>query len=102
MRNAELNGGSGDSTPARVFRIPHSAFVVLTLLPILILTLYPAGPTVAAGWTVAFGGPEALSEILQNLLLFIPFGGALVLTGRRPLAAALIGAAVSLSVEFTQ
>jgi hypothetical protein len=84
-------------------------FVGMATMPILLLTLRPAGGTVAAGWTLAFSGPEALAEILQNLLLFTPFGAALVLAdpGRKPgenpiLPATLLGAALSFAVEFIQ
>jgi hypothetical protein len=76
--------------------------VGMAALPILLLTLHPAGRSVAVGWTLGFGGREALAEILQTLLLFIPLGAALALTGRRPLAATLLGAALSLAIEIIQ
>lgn len=80
----------------------RAALVVLSAVPILVATLYPAGDALRPGWTLWFAGDEATAELLQNLLLFIPFGAALALAGRRPRTATLLGAGLSFAVEFAQ
>jgi hypothetical protein len=75
----------------------------LSTLAILVATLHQAGTTLPVGWRFDLSSSDSgLAELIQNLLLFIPLGACLALAGRRLLAATLIGAAVSLAVEFAQ
>ncbi|HEY3279470.1 MAG TPA: VanZ family protein [Gemmatimonadales bacterium] len=91
------------------FRIPHSAFrivaVALSILAILIATLRPAGTDLAPGWSFALiQGDEGISGVLENIILFVPFGVALAL-GRWSTAAVrlvALGTALSFCVEFAQ
>lgn len=77
--------------------------IALALAAILLATLHSAGTTLPQGWSFELtSGRAALAELIQNLLLFIPLGAALVLAGVRPLWAIAIGAALSFSVEFAQ
>ena len=99
-----------------------ATFLALSVLAICVATLRSAGDTIPSGWTFSLAqGDEALAEIIQNLLLFIPFGAALALVlgspspegrggqgvrierrggqGVRLLAA---GLALSFTVEFLQ
>ncbi|MGH7607714.1 MAG: VanZ family protein [Gemmatimonadales bacterium] len=70
---------------------------------ILLATLYPTSGPLPAGWSLTFAtGPAPAAEIVQNLLLFIPLGAALVLAGVRPFPTILIGTALSLGVELAQ
>ena len=73
------------------FRVPHSPFrirtvgLALSVLAICIATLRPDGHTLPTGWTFALAaGDEAAAELIQNLLLFIPFGVALALRSPSP------------------
>lgn len=77
--------------------------LALSTLFILVATLHVAGRTIPPGWSFALAsGNEALAELIQNLLLFIPLGVSLTLVGVPPLRAVAIGAALSFSVEFLQ
>lgn len=77
--------------------------IALSVAAILLATLHSAGTTVPRGWSLDLtSGRAALAELIQNLLLFIPLGAALVMAGVRPLWAIAIGAALSVSVEFAQ
>ena len=79
------------------------AGVALSTLFILVATLHVAGRTVPPGWSFALAsGNEALAELIQNLLLFMPLGASLTLVGVPPLRAVAIGTALSFSVEFAQ
>jgi hypothetical protein len=80
-------------------------FLALSIVAILVATLRPDGHTIPPGWTFALAsGDEAAAELIQNLLLFIPFGAALVLlkgdvSWQRLL---LSGLTLSFTVEFLQ
>jgi len=77
--------------------------IALSVAAILFATLHSGGTTLPRGWSFELtSGRAALAELIQNLLLFIPLGATLVLAGCRPLAAVLIGAALSFSVEYAQ
>src|SRR5262245_30022191 len=77
--------------------------VALSTLFILVATLHVAGRTIPPGWSFDLAsGNEALAELIQNLLLFIPLGACLTLVGVPPLRAIAMGAALSFSVEFIQ
>ena len=77
--------------------------VALSILAILVATLRQGGTELPVGWSFDLSsGDSGLAELIQNLLLFMPLGASLALAGRRPLAATLIGAAVSFAVEFSQ
>jgi hypothetical protein len=90
-------GGSPGNTRLKV------GLTALTILPILIATLRPSGSELSSGWTFTLvSGDEALAEVIENLLLFIPFGIALALGNTRALRAVAVGALVSLTVEFAQ
>ncbi|NOT07112.1 MAG: VanZ family protein [Gemmatimonadales bacterium] len=63
-----------------------------------ILTLMPT-PT---GGDSTVGRSLLLTDIVLNVLLFMPFGGGLALTGRTPVRAALVAATVSVMIELCQ
>ena len=110
--NAER--GTGNAERKRVssaFRVPPSAFAVaLSGLAILIATLRPTGDFVATGWSFSLAsGDKATAEVIENLLLFIPFGAALALRSPSPerrggqgVRLILAGVALSFTVEFLQ
>ena len=70
---------------------------------ILLATLHQAGDSLAHDWTWSLtSGDAALAELIQNLLLFMPFGAGLALA-RVPLVRSVaFGALLSFSVEFAQ
>jgi len=77
--------------------------VALSVLAILVATLHQSGKTIAPGWTLSIAsGGEALAELIQNLLLFIPLGISLTLAGVPLVRTVVIGALLSFSVEFAQ
>jgi hypothetical protein len=70
---------------------------------ILLATLHPGGHSTSGGWSFSLAsGDAALAELLQNLILFIPFGIGVALCGVRPLRSVALGALLSCSVEFAQ
>ena len=70
---------------------------------ILVATLYASGTDLPPGWSFDLSsGDSAVAELVQNLLLFIPLGACLTLSGVRRRWTVLIGAALSFSVEFAQ
>ncbi|HEY3279471.1 MAG TPA: VanZ family protein [Gemmatimonadales bacterium] len=90
-------------------RTPHLAprilGIALSVLAIGIATLHSAGTELPPGWTLALvAGDEALAEVVQNVLLFIPFGVALALAGWPTTALRLValGTVLSFCVEFAQ
>ncbi|MEX2156197.1 MAG: VanZ family protein [Gemmatimonadales bacterium] len=86
-------------------RFVRVAFLALSTLAILVATLRPGGSTLPRGWSLSLAsGEAAFAEVIQNLLLFIPLGMALVWNGvpPRPLRAIAIGAGLSCTVEFIQ
>src|SRR5438874_438546 len=89
--------------PERAIRVERRALLAVAVLAILIATLRPGGTALPTGWSFDISsGEAALAEAIQNLLLFVPLGIALVLNGVRPLRAIAIGAGLSFSVEFLQ
>ncbi|MGH7520788.1 MAG: VanZ family protein [Gemmatimonadales bacterium] len=76
----------------------------MSVLAVLVATLHTSGELIAQGWSFNLtSGEGALAELIQNLLLFIPFGAAFAVAfPRRPFAAVLFGALLSFSVEFAQ
>jgi hypothetical protein len=80
--------------------------LAFSVVAICLATLRPAGTEIPAGWSFTLAsGDEALAEVIQNLLLFIPFGLALAWGGgrRRSLLVLLLwGLALSFTVEFLQ
>ncbi len=75
----------------------------LSTLAILVATLYPSGKAVPLGWTFYLAtGDQAVAEVIQNLLLFMPLGASLKIAGIRPSHAIATGAALSFTVEFLQ
>lgn len=79
----------------------HSARLALLLtaaVAIAFFTLRPGSPS--AAWSP---GPCCLlTDFVLNILLFVPYGVALGLLGRRPIAAAGIGAITSAAIEIAQ
>ena len=70
---------------------------------ILLATLHGGGHSTSNEWSFDLAsGDAALAELLQNLILFIPFGIGLALLGLPWRRAVAIGALLSFSVEFTQ
>ena len=103
--NAERGSGNAEQNQvSSAFRVPSSALAVaLSVLPILIATLRPAGGDLAHGWSLALiEGDEGLAEVIQNVLLFVPLGLALALGNTRALRAIAAGALLSLAVEVAQ
>lgn len=77
--------------------------VLLATLAILVATLHSGGRALPLGWSFTLtSGDDALAELIQNLLLFIPLGISLTLAGVRPLRVVALGALLSFSVEFAQ
>ena len=94
---------SSITAPECAIRVERRALLAVAVLAILVATLRPGGTTLPSGWSFDISsGEAALSEAIQNLLLFVPLGVALVLNGVRPLRAIAIGAGLSFSVEFLQ
>jgi hypothetical protein len=89
--------------PALAPRHAARLFAAAAVLAILVATLAPAGTELAPGWNTAIvGGDDALAGVVQNVLLFLPFGAALGLMGMRTLRLAALGALLSFAVEFAQ
>jgi hypothetical protein len=75
----------------------------LATLFILAFTVRPAGTSLPDGWNFALAsGQEATAELLQNLILFMPLGAALVRTGMRRVRLVAAGGLLSFAIEFTQ
>ena len=93
-----------------------TAFLALSVLAICVATLRPTGDSLAAAWSFSLAsGAEGIAEVIQNLLLFIPFGIALALRSPSPerrggqgvrtgpgVRLLLAGVALSFTVEFLQ
>ncbi|HLZ44671.1 MAG TPA: VanZ family protein [Gemmatimonadales bacterium] len=78
-------------------------FAILSAAAILFLTLRPGGTEELSPWSFYLtAGDDALGGLLQNLILYIPFGVFLTLAGVRPYVVCAIGAAMSFCVEFSQ
>ena len=88
------------SREERPRRAPTLGGVIVGIwaLPAAILTLYPFDVEVA---TRAFG-PIGTSDLVANVLLFLPLGVGLWLSGLRAIQCALIGLAASGFIELAQ
>ncbi len=87
-------------TPSKAY---CSVLLALSVTAICIATLRPTGDAIAAGWSFSLtSGDEAVAEVIQNLLLFIPFGAAVAMLGLRWRHVLLAGLALSFAVEFLQ
>src|SRR3989441_8628148 len=72
-------------------------------LAICIATLHSGGGSTLSGWSFYLtSGDAALAELIANLILFIPLGIALTLTGVKPMRVIAAGALLSFTVEFLQ
>jgi VanZ like protein len=81
----------------------RTIFLGLSVLAIGIATLRPTGDSLQSGWSFSLAsGDEAVAEVIQNLLLFIPFGVALGWRDVRWRTLVLSGLALSFTVEFLQ
>ena len=79
------------------------ALVALATGGILLATLHGGGHYTSNAWNWSwYEGDEALGELLQNLILFVPLGIGLVLAGVSLVPAIVIGALLSFGVEFAQ
>ena len=93
-------GHGARSTRARAY---GSVLLAFSVVAICVATLRSAGEDLAPGWSFTLAsGDEAVAEVIQNLLLFIPFGVALAMRGVRWRNALLAGVALSFTVEFLQ
>jgi len=80
-----------------------TALTAVSILAVLVATLRPAGGDLPSHWTTALiDGDDAVAEILENVLLFVPLGLALALGNTRTLRHIAAGALLSFAVEFTQ
>jgi len=72
-------------------------------LAICIATLHSGGGSTLSGWSFYLtSGDAALAELIANLILFIPLGITLTLTGLKPMRVIAAGALLSFTVEFLQ
>ena len=81
-----------------------AALTVLSVAAVLVATLRPAGGDLPTHWTTALieRVDDAAAEILENVLLFVPFGLALALGNTRMLRHVAAGLVLSFAVEFAQ
>lgn len=79
-------------------------FLALTASAVGVATLTPAGSGVmgVSSSLCIFCGDRGLADFLSNVLLFAPFGAAVGLFTRSPLAAAATGLLFSLGIEAAQ
>ncbi len=87
----------------RITKLACWLVVATSTAGILLATLHPGGNSASGDWTfnLASGG-AAVAELLQNLILFIPFGIGLTLSGVPVRRSVALGALLSFSVEFAQ
>ena len=79
------------------------ALSALSVAGILFFTLRPGGESFTSPWSFYLtAGDAALAELLQNIILFMPLGICLTLTGVRPFRVVAAGALLSFTVEFLQ
>jgi hypothetical protein len=85
-------------------RNPKSAIAVaVSVTAILVATLRPTGTELAPGWSfVLASGDEAVAEVLQNVIFFIPLGLTLALGSTRAWRLIAAGTLLSFAVEFAQ
>lgn len=92
------------SSPTR--RLPGLGFAAGGLLFVLVLTLWPAPEEAKRSqltpvWCLVCGS-IGMQDVLQNLLMLMPFGIGLGLLGWRPARALIVGLALALTVEVLQ
>src|ERR1051325_8870346 len=92
------------SAPARrPFRFLGIALATVAAVAIAWLTLTPAPvPDVHVDLTCVVCGPIGVADLLANVLLFLPFGFGLALSGLSWRKVAVIALGVSASIELTQ
>ena len=79
------------------------AFVFVCAALVLVATLYPLEATADAGNIACLiCGDRGLADAIVNVILFVPLGAAVALTGRSTRAALALAAALSGSVELAQ
>ncbi len=79
------------------------ATIALAVLAILAATLFPSSESEAPGWVSCWVcGKRGVADIILNVVLFMPLGAALTLTGVRPWRIWLLGALFSAGIEYTQ
>ena len=78
--------------------------LALSIVVIVAATMVPTpgsrGP-LPVSWCMTCG-PMWMADAISNVVLFVPFGAALVLLGMRPARAVLLGSLVSLVIELLQ
>jgi hypothetical protein len=101
-----MDSNSPDGPPGRM---PHRALRRVAALAalayglvILALTLYPTGGDPDPWALCLICGTRGTADAVLNLLFFVPFGAALVLSGVRPRVVVLVGFALSLAIETAQ
>src|SRR3989442_6439256 len=83
-------------------RAPRLAIVV-SLLPILAVTLCPSGgERVEPMLRCIVCGERGVADVIVNVILFVPFGAALSVAGTRLLRVCLVAALFSGAIELTQ
>jgi hypothetical protein len=92
------------SSPTR--RLPGLVFAAGGLLFVLLLTLWPAPQEAKRSqltpiWCLVCGS-VGMQDVLQNVLMLMPFGFGLGLLGWRPARALFAGLALALTVELLQ
>ena len=83
-------------SPARLLVLALAAALIA------VATLTPLPGQSTADFCPLFCHPRGTADNIANVLLFLPFGAALALTGLRPLKAGVVGMLVSLMVETAQ
>ena len=79
------------------------AFIFMAAAVVLFATLYPMESTAESGNIACIiCGDRGLADAIVNVVLFIPLGGAVALTGRSALVALALGGALSCGVELAQ
>ena len=87
----------------RIFKRACWLVVAASAAAILLATLHSGGHSTPGVWSWSLtSGDAALAELLQNLILFIPFGIGLALCGVPLRRSVALGALLSCSVEFAQ
>ena len=85
-------------TTGRGSRWVGAAVIVVSAACIAFFTLQPGG----TGPQAAIPGGYLASDVVLNILLFVPLGMGLALAGARPLRAACVGFLVSVAIELAQ
>jgi hypothetical protein len=81
----------------------HRWFVIASAAVILAATLFPIAGAARESWVNCLVcGERGIADVLDNILLFLPFGAALAAAGVPPARCVLSAALLSASVEFAQ